>query len=246
MSVKKSNSFGEFGFNERISKEKLYSWKFEEKCIAVLTYQTNLSNITEEIKDFYRSIVMLEVDCIEDSENMGYSFPLKVTVSEDNNIVVKCFACGKEYNLKDAEKLIKEKDEFLNKVEKVTEPIDKLKFEKICINVLLKSENFDIDRSYDVIRNFRISKRGMTEKDFLNLVVDIYSICVTNNGSVNIFISQALENLEIYEPLTELNNLRNVSVTIVNSNDKIKPLETDILSSKIYTLLAELIRKGGN
>lgn len=123
--------------------------------------------------------------------------------------------------------------------------MDKLKFENICINVLLKSEKFKIDRSYDVIRNFRIPKSGWTEKDFLNLVVDIYYICVTNNGSVNIFISKALENLKIYEPLTKLGNLRNISVTTVNSNDKIKHLEADTLSSKIYTLLTELINRGG-
>lgn len=232
--------------SERINRIKKLRQEFEKRYIDVLSCQANLPNITEEIKGFFRSVVILEADCIEDSENMSYSFPLKVTVSEDNNITVKCSDCGKEYNLKDAEKLIKERNEFLNKVDKPTEPIDKLKFEKICINVLLKSENFNIDRSYDMVRNFRISKRGMTEKDFLNLVVDIYSICVTNNGSINIFISQALENLEIYEPLTKLNNLRNISVTTVNSNDKIKPLKTDTLSSKIYIILTELTNRGGN
>lgn len=115
MSVEKSNNFKESGYSENIDRARDYRMKFERKYTNVLACQTNLSSITEEMKGFYKSVVILEAACIEDSENMGYSFPLNVIMYGDNNIVVKCSTCGKEYNLKDAEKLIKERDEFLTK-----------------------------------------------------------------------------------------------------------------------------------
>ena len=45
---------------------------------------------------------------------MAYPFPLKVVVTEDNSIVVKCCDCEKEYKSKDTEKLIKESETIKN------------------------------------------------------------------------------------------------------------------------------------
>jgi hypothetical protein len=100
--------------SERMNRIKKLREEFEKKYIDVLSCQTNLPNIPEGIKDFFRSVVILEANCIEDCENMAYPFPLKVVVTEDNSIVVKCCDCEKEYKSKDTEKLIKESEKTKN------------------------------------------------------------------------------------------------------------------------------------
>lgn len=53
---------------------------------------------------YYKSVVIMELDCIYDSEIISYESPLEVEETCDD-VIIKCHKCGKIYSLNNANKI---------------------------------------------------------------------------------------------------------------------------------------------